>query len=398
MECDTEASEAEILLPDTSGALAPFDGAALPSPEVVFLDERARQRRRKVVFDGTAENTRRGYASDFRYLEAYYRIAFGIDLATPGAYPLPVEAVERFILDHVEGLDPAVEAAMLAEEVRRSEGPHAIATIERRLATLATLHRKAGKASPTLDYRVRELLIKSRKALAARGVPRSPNRKKAATRDEVLGLMLDTCGDTLEGIRDRALLCVGFASGGRRRSEIVSFMIEDVEARGRNYVLRLRRSKTDQSGIGRDLPVKNMAAEALRRWLKTLAEHGITGGPLFRAVSDEGDYADPTGQRPPRRKKAKVIRRTKIIDGEMVVVGLNPRAVADIVKKRAALAGLDPSLYSGHSLRSGFVTTGGADGVPLPELMELTGHASIQQAREYYQSGAVLNNRGADLL
>lgn len=61
--------------------------------------------------------------------------------------------------------------------------------------------------------------------------------------------MLATCDDSLEGRRDRALLCFGFASGGRRRSEIVAAQLADLRCVDADtYIYRLEHSKTQQAG------------------------------------------------------------------------------------------------------------------------------------------------------
>lgn len=110
---------------------------------------------------------------------------------------------------------------------------------------------------------------------------------------------------------------------------------------GRDFTLGIRRSKTGQQGAGTDGPVKRAAADALRRWL--LADQGITEGPLFRELSRRG----------------RVVRRRGAEGG---VKPLDGRVVAEVVKRAAQAAGLDPAAYAAHSLRSGFLTTGGRDG------------------------------------
>ena len=83
--------------------------------------------------------------------------------------------------------------------------------------------------------------------------------------------------------------------------------------------------------------------------------------------------------------------------GERVGPALGPKAVAEIVQRRAALAGLTGD-FGGHSLRSGFITEGGRQGIALPALMALTEHRSVAQAVGYFQSGDVHNNPAARLL
>jgi hypothetical protein len=159
---------------------------------------------------------------------------------------------------------------------------------------------------------------------AARGI--TPRAKRAATRNEVLGPMLDALPDDACGARDRAILAVAVASGDRRRSELVALRLADVTPAGRDFTLRIRRSKTDQQGAGADVPVKRAAADALRRWLRLLADQGITEGPLFRELSRRG----------------RVVRRRGAEGGAKPLDG---RVVAEMVKRAARAAGLDPAAY-----------------------------------------------------
>jgi integrase len=138
--------------------------------------------------------------------------------------------------------------------------------------------------------------------------------------------------DTLGGTRDRALLVLGFA-GAFRRSELVALTTADVEFRSGGLLVHVRRSKTDQEaqGVTVDIPFGSVEAtcpvRTLRAWLTAAA---ITTGPLFRRVTAQGRVG----------KRA-----------------LHAGTVAAIVKLRTAAAGLDPKLYSGHSLRAGLATS-----------------------------------------
>jgi hypothetical protein len=71
--------------------------------------------------------------------------------------------------------------------------------------------------------------------------------------------------------------------------------------------------------------------------------------------------------------------------------------VATIVKRRAALAGLEGD-FGAHSLRSGFVTEAGKQGVPLPAVMAMTEHRSVASVIGYFQTGAAEDNPAARLL
>jgi integrase len=72
-------------------------------------------------------------------------------------------------------------------------------------------------------------------------------------------------------------------------------------------------------------------------------------------------------------------------------------AVNDIVKRRSQAAGLDPSLFSTHGLRSGYLTQAARDGVSLPEAMQQSQHRSVQQAARYYNNAERSMGRAARL-
>src|SRR3546814_9889503 len=101
--------------------------------------------------------------------------------------------------------------------------------------------------------------------------------------------MLATCDDSLEGLRDRALLSFAFASGGRRRSEVAAANMRDLRRiSDKGYIYRLEHSKTQQAGVTAsstpDKPVLDRAALALEEWLDAA---GITEGAIFRRRSEE---------------------------------------------------------------------------------------------------------------
>lgn len=167
--------------------------------------------------------------------------------------------------------------------------------------------------------------------------------------------MLATCDDSLEGLRDRALLCFAFASGGRRRSEVATADLRDLRRIGdKGYIYRLEYSKTQQAGVTAsstpDKPVLDRAALALEEWLEAA---GVSVGPA-----------------------------------------LSPAAVGEIVQRRARLAGD----FGGHSLRSGFVTEASRQGLSLPAIMQLTEHRAVSSVIGYFQTSGVTANPAARLL
>ena len=101
--------------------------------------------------------------------------------------------------------------------------------------------------------------------------------------------MLATCNDSRKGLRDCALLCFGFASGGRRRSEIAGADLRDLRKTGdESYIYRLGYSKTQQAGITvdstPDKPILGRSDQALSAWLEAA---GIREGAIFRRIWKE---------------------------------------------------------------------------------------------------------------
>jgi len=329
---------------------------------VSVFDDRVADRVRRLLDDGTPPNTKRAYQSDMRYFWAW---CSAIGWTDEPILPVPPDVVARFIADHLDGLDEEVDRDLIERGFKARPGRHAINTIDRRVSTISAYHKAKGLQNPCADPLVVQVMSKARKAAARRG--ERPRKKKAVVKS-VLDRLLSTCeGDRLLDVRDTALLLFGFASGGRRRSEIVGATMENLEAVGDSYVYHLGITKTEQEGDGGTVPVSGRAAEALRKWLDL---SGITAGPIFRGVDRHGNVSPE---------------------------GLSDRTVARVVQARARLAGLDASIFGGHSLRSGFLTEVGLQGKSLLEAMALSRHKTVQVAAGYHQSGAALHNSTSNL-
>ncbi len=334
-----------------------------PAISVSLINEGTRKRLSSLMDDGTPPNTRRAYASDLKYFWAW---ASAIRWTEEPIWPVPVEIVARFIAEHLEGLDEDVDQDLVDRGVKLHLGPHSITTVDRRVSALSSVHRMRKLDNPCADPRIITLMSKSRKASARRGY--KPRKKKAVIKD-VLDQLLATCtSDRLIDVRDRALLLFGWASGGRRRSEIATAMMHDLEQVDDKYVYHLGITKTTQDGEGIPVPVSGKAAEALRVWL---AASNVTKGPIFRPLD----------------------RHENIMKSAM-----NDRTVARIIKRRARLAGLDASLFAGHSLRSGFLTEAGLRNINLQTAMQMSAHKTVQVAAGYHQAGNVLFNEAANMM
>lgn len=271
-----------------------------------------------------AANSKRAYTSDFAMFSAW--------CAERGLRPMPasVETVSRYLGD------------MGSNRLKTS-------SIRRRAAAISYMHRLQGETSPTTDELVRAVL-----AGIAREHGTAAERKAPATVD-VIKVMLRQIPPTTIGLRDRALLTLGFA-GAFRRSELVALNVEDIERTDRGALIHIRRSKTDQEGAGRSVAIprsgKLKTLEALDAWIGAA---GLQTGAIFRNVRKGGTV----GER------------------------LTDRSISLIVKRYAERAQLDPAVFGGHSLRAGFVTTALEHGADALRIMDTTGHRDVRTLKVY---------------
>src|SRR5579884_3197746 len=251
---------------------------------------------REFIRASKAENTLRGYESDWRDFCAWCERS--------SLNPLPATA--------------EVVASYIAE----CSGRLKVGSIQRRLNAISEAHMAVRLESPTHAAVVRNTMKGIRRTLGT-----APAQKAPALIDDVRALV-DVADTGLIGLRDRALILIGFA-GAFRRSELVGLDVQDCAFSRDGLTITLRRSKTDQDGIGRKIGIPYGAnpgtcpVRVLQSWLE---QAGISDGPVFRSVN----------------------RHSKVQAG-----GLNGKDVARLVKKLASRAGLAAEQYAGHSLRAG---------------------------------------------
>lgn len=165
----------------------------------------------------------------------------------------------------------------------------------------------------------------------------------------------------LIGVRDRALLLLGFA-GAFRRSELVALTVVDITQSRDGMKILVRESKTDQEAAGLEKIIPYGAhpltcpVRALQDWLEG-AE--IVDGPIFRRIDRHGNIGREA---------------------------LSSHAVALIIKRNGHI-GSDKEKFSGHSLRSGFITSAAERDVPEHLIMLHTGHKSLAEMRGYIRRG-----------
>ena len=337
---------------------------------------------RHLVNQGMGVNTLRALTSDLAYLQAWSLAATGKSLPWPTPEALLLKFVahhlwdpEKRLTDPRHGMPADVEDRLRVQGFLRSAGPHAPDTVRRRIATWSTLTKWRG-----LEGQFSSSALKSAIRLAVRATPRPRKRKSAkAVTGDVLSKLIATCRtNSLRDIRDRAILMVAFASGGRRRSEMAGLRKEQLTVEEPIRVdgapplpsLSIHLGRTKTSGTDNDEVVylTGRPVDALNAWLE---EAKVESGSIFRAIDRWGNVA----------------RRA-----------LDPKAINDIVKQRAQMAGLDPAEFSAHGLRSGYLTEAANRGIPLPEAMEQSRHKSVQQASSYYNNAQRRSGKASRLL
>jgi site-specific recombinase XerD len=237
-------------------------------------------------------------------------------------------------------------------------------TIRRRVTSIHQAHRVAGYPSPTKDSAVDDVLSGIRREIGTFQEGKAP----LVTSDIVE--MVQALPDSLPGVRDRALMLLGFA-GCFRRSELVGLDVRDLRFVPEGVIVMMRRSKTDQSGIGVQKAIPNGGSAAtcpviaLHDWLR--AGH-IESGPIFRAIDQHGNIAEKR---------------------------MSDKSVALIVKRAALAAGRDPTQYAGHSLRSGLATQAAISGVSEASIVRQGNWKSEKMARRYIRDGSLFRDNAA---
>src|ERR1700722_14146485 len=231
------------------------DGSSLPAalgPDLTAAVDLAKAEK--------AVSTRKAYGTDFRLFKAWCEVK--------GVSPLPAS--------------PETVAAFLAAESGEGTKPP---TLARRVAAIRYAHKLAHLDTPTDSEAVKATLRGIRRTVGAAKVRKAP----AVTAK--MHSMVAMAPDRLSGLRDRALLLLGFA-GAFRRSELVALDVTDIAEAKTGLLVTIRRSKTDQEGEGITIAIPRgdvaCPARALQEWLGAA---GIEAGPIFRAINKAGTVA-----------------------------------------------------------------------------------------------------------
>jgi len=309
--------------PDLSEALTPLvvktsdNAGAITSPEALEVLLQTAKRAGEFAASAKAASTRRAYQSD---LADFVRWTDSMGISA-----LPAE--------------PQTLALYLTQLAQRAK----TSTIRRRLAAIKWAHDERGLHSPTTHPKVKEVVAGISRVLG------TAPRKKTALTTELLRQSLETLSTGTRGVRDRALLLLGF-SGAFRRSELAALDVADLRMTRRGLAVMLRRSKTDQAGEGREVaiptisPASLCAVTAIKAWLEVAR---IVDGPIFRRVV----AGRPTSQR------------------------ISDKAIALLVQRVAKRAGIEGD-FAAHSMRAGFITSAAERGVADHDIRRVTGHKS----------------------
>ncbi|MDE3097189.1 MAG: site-specific integrase [Chloroflexota bacterium] len=281
--------------------------------------------------------------------------------ATLHAYASDWQHFCRWCEAHGAASLPAADAT-LALYLSDLAATHRPATLRRRMASIAAAHRAARQPLPAGEAT----------HAVMRGIRRAhgtAQRQARPARTAEVRRMLAACGTGTQGLRDRALLLLGFAAA-LRRSELVALDVADLDWSEDGLTLTVRRSKTDQEGAGQRIgvPYGQRAAtcpvRAVRAWLDAA---GIAEGAALRSVDRWGR-----------------------VGGR-----LTAQAVALRVKALAEAAGLDPARFSGHSLRAGLATAAAEAGASERSIMAQTRHRSVAMVRRYIREGSLFRENAA---
>jgi site-specific recombinase XerD len=245
-----------------------------------------------------------------------------------------------------------------------------INTIRRRTAAIRYYHHNAGVDSPTEQVVCKKMLRAITRQLGS-----ETDQKQALYVDDLKKIIDSIDSSTLTGKRDKAMLLLGF-SGGFRRSEVVTLEVSQLYFSNENLRVHLKRSKTDQTGKGLDKPILGhpdspyCAVKAVKDWLNASQ---ITSGAVFRRV----------------RKGQKI----NLADDK----ALSAVTYSHRIKHYCTTIGLDASQYSGHSLRSGFVTSAAIQGKDVLQIADIT-KQDIRTVQHYMRKAKMFEHHAGENL
>jgi site-specific recombinase XerD len=304
------------------------------STEILELQNEAK----KHLANSKAENTKRAYRNDWTQFSNWCK--------KNGLQELPADP--ETLVYYITFLGKTLKAS----------------SIKRKMTAISQRHETAGYPSPT-----KTALVKGVWDGIQRKIGIMEEGKDAIWLDDLRQMVQAIPQHTLIGIRNRALLILGWA-GALRRSELVSLNSEDVSKTRDGLILHLNRSKTDQKGEGQDVALpygSNPLTCPVRSLEDWLAASAISEGPLFRRIDRHGT----------------------------IFGRLTPQSVRLVVRKSCETVGMDSKRYGAHSLRSGFCSTAAKAGKAEHQIMKQTRHKRSDSLQRYIKKANLFEDNAA---
>ncbi len=269
---------------------------------------------------------------------------------TRRAYKLDVAHFMRTIgISSPDELRQVDHRAVIAWErfMRESEAAQA-STIRRRLAALSSLFKHLVRHGHATKNPVADVERPT--------INRDEGSTLAFSKAQARKMLDAPAADTIEGLRDRALLSVGLQVGFRR-AEIAALKVSDLHQNRGFDSLRVIR----KGGRKEALAINPQAAQRIRAYLDLAGHAADLDGPLFRPLKHNG-----------KRQEA---RRP-----------MSPDNIDRIVRRFAARLGLERG-YSAHSMRATFITTALENGASLEDVQKAAGHRDPSTTKLYDRRG-----------
>lgn len=304
------------------------------STEILELQEEAKNH----LANSKAENTKRAYRNDWTQFSEWCK--------KNGLQELPADP--ETLVYYITFLGKTLKAS----------------SIKRKMTAISQRHETAGYLSPT-----KTPLVKGVWDGIQRKIGIKEEGKDTLWLNDLRQVIQAIPQNTLIGIRNRALLVLGWA-GALRRSELVSLDLKDVSKTRDGLILHLNRSKTDQKGEGQDVALPfgsnplTCPVRSLEDWLTV---SGISEGPLFRRIDRHGN----------------------------ILGRLTPQSVRLVVRKSCEAIGMDSERYGAHSLRSGFCSTAAKAGKAEHQIMKQTRHKRSDSLQRYIKKANLFDDNAA---
>lgn len=271
-------------------------------------------------------------------------LAAGVPDSTRRAYKADLKGFAQWCVETERSGLPATANTLTEYATYLAYTKHSSpATIERARWAIRRAHRAAGHPIPDSNGLANVLKGYRTHLAKTKDVKAKPKKATAADKDALAAMLARVDPSTPSGVRDAALILLGFAVAARR-SELSALDVGDVTETAEGIVVSVFRIKT---GKLHDVAVPYAQDPSLcpviavLRWLSVLANHGRTSGPLFARINRHGHIGPPVNR-----------------DGQPIgdpAGRMTPQAIGQVVGRKARAAALGGK-YTGHSLRRGMAT------------------------------------------